>query len=152
MMAESRPPEPPPLPAAKRATLHRLLGAAVLLDLAILVAGMIFDSHGWLTRHDVIGGLGHAPKLLPMRLHAQLWYVVYALLALAYFGLLVRWPWARAVYVVVWACSFFLAASGPEQALNSLGGDLMLLSGFVGGFLICLIYFTPLADEFRPRH
>ena len=131
--------------------LHRLLGAAVLLDLGILVAGMIFDSHGWLTRHDVVGGLGQAPKLLTLRLHAQLWYVAYALLALAYFGLLVRWPFARAAYVVVWMFSFFLAATGPEQALNSLGGDLMLLSGVVGGFLICLIYFTPLAEEFRRR-
>lgn len=130
--------------------LRRLLVAAIAADLLILLVGFILDSQDLLSVENRFTGLEDAlPKLLPIRLRAGLWLATYALLLAAYVGLLCRWSFARPAYLVVWAVSFLLVATGPEQALNSLGGDLTLLSGFAGGFLICLIYFTPLANEFR---
>lgn len=133
--------------------LRLIVVVMIVVDLALVVAGLVLDGFGALVNHDAISADAPADAMfLAPELRSALWMAVNLAVLVSYIGLFFRWNFARALYLIVWVVSFTLMVTGPEQYLNNIGLGVQMLMGVSGGILIALIYLTPLADEFRREH
>jgi hypothetical protein len=66
-------------------------------------------------------------------------------LLIAYLALYRQWKSAR---IIAWSISLFLMSVGPVEPSTHFGSIIHSMIGVSGGFLVCLMYFSPLSERF----
>jgi hypothetical protein len=129
-------------------SLRRLLTGVVIFDALLTLVPDAIAVANVSPETTLLAPVAVADFRIPESIMYFVACIYFIILIASYVGLIRAWSPARTLYVVAWLISLTIESLGPGEALTGFGVARTLLVGLSGGFLLGLVYFTPLAKDF----